>query len=35
MLSSYGVAGRMFKVLSDHNINIEMIQPLRSVYPAL
>jgi aspartate kinase len=25
MLSSYGVAGRMFKVLSDHNINIEMI----------
>ncbi|MBN2402839.1 MAG: aspartate kinase [Spirochaetes bacterium] len=25
MLSSYGVAGRMFKVLSDHSINIEMI----------
>ena len=25
MLSSYGVAGRMFKVLSDQNINIEMI----------
>ncbi len=25
MLSSYGVAGRMFKVLAEHNINIEMI----------
>ncbi len=25
MLSSYGVAGRMFKVLADNNINIEMI----------
>lgn len=25
MLSSYGVAGRMFKVLSEQNINIEMI----------
>ncbi len=25
MLSSYGVAGRMFKVLADSNINIEMI----------
>ena len=25
MMSSYGVAGRMFKVLSQHNINIEMI----------
>ncbi len=25
MLSSYGVAGKMFTVLSEHNINIEMI----------
>jgi aspartate kinase len=25
MLSSYGVAGRMFRTLSDHGINIEMI----------
>ena len=25
MLSSYGVAGRIFQVLSDQNINIEMI----------
>jgi aspartate kinase len=25
MLSSYGVAGKMFQVLSDHNVNIEMI----------
>lgn len=25
MLSSYGVAGRMFRVLAKHNINIEMI----------
>ncbi|NMB66326.1 MAG: ACT domain-containing protein, partial [Spirochaetes bacterium] len=25
MLSSWGVAGRMFDVLSKHNINIEMI----------
>ena len=25
MLSSYGVAAKMFRVLSDHNINIEMI----------
>jgi len=25
MLSSYGVAGKMFSVLSEHNINIEMI----------
>ena len=25
MLSSYGVAGRIFNVLSEHNINIEMI----------
>ncbi len=25
MLSSYGVAGRMFRILSDHGINIEMI----------
>ncbi len=25
MISSYGVAGRMFKVLSEHSINIEMI----------
>lgn len=25
MLSSYGVAGRMFSILSDHGINIEMI----------
>ncbi|MDY6934658.1 MAG: aspartate kinase [Spirochaetota bacterium] len=25
MLSSYGIAGRMFKVLSNNNINIEMI----------
>jgi aspartate kinase len=25
MLSSYGVAGKIFKVLSDHSINIEMI----------
>ncbi len=25
MLSSYGVAGRMFKILADHGINIEMI----------
>ncbi len=25
MLSSYGVAGKMFKILSDHQINIEMI----------
>jgi len=25
MLSSYGVAGRMFRVLADHGINIEMI----------
>ncbi len=25
MLSSYGVAGKIFKVLSEHNINIEMI----------
>lgn len=25
MLSTSGVAGRMFKVLSDHNVNIEMI----------
>lgn len=25
MISSYGVAGRMFKVLANHNINIEMI----------
>jgi aspartate kinase len=25
MLSSYGVAGRMFRILAEHNINIEMI----------
>ena len=25
MMSSYGVAGRMFKVLAQHNVNIEMI----------
>ncbi len=25
MLSSYGVAGRMFKILADHGVNIEMI----------
>jgi aspartate kinase len=25
MISSYGVAARMFKVLSQHGINIEMI----------
>jgi aspartate kinase len=25
MLSSYGVAGRMFRILSEHGINIEMI----------